>query len=154
MHFCDFFPWPTFLVTSYILLSWNKEKVWLKYNILSSQLNSYTESPSYRPVHKDKWVQLKGKTLLYKILYLFGCGPRHGHSLLCHDSFGKLIQVIVTDFFEGGLNVANVYFPSDKLSGSYKARFWTKNQCSRRKPRYFRNSSDDSSSKIEHAFKK
>ena len=47
------------------------EKLILKSNILSSQLKSYTtDIPSYLPIHKDKWVQLKGKTLLYKILYL------------------------------------------------------------------------------------
>ena len=39
----DFF---AFLVTSYIRLSWNKEKLLLKNNIISSQLDSYTENLS------------------------------------------------------------------------------------------------------------
>ena len=46
------------------------------------QLDSYyKESPPYRPVHKDKWVQLKGKTLLYKILYGqgFACDDKDTH---------------------------------------------------------------------------
>ena len=35
-----------------ILFGWNSEKLLLKYNILSSQLDSYTGSPSYLPFHK------------------------------------------------------------------------------------------------------
>ena len=60
----------TFVVTSYILLSKDKEKLLMKYNILSSQMDNYIKRPSYRAVGKDKSVQVKGKTLFYKILYL------------------------------------------------------------------------------------
>ena len=58
-----FFPYAPFLVTSYILLSWNKEIHILKSNFLSSQMNSHSFSPSSLPLHKAKWVQLNGKTL-------------------------------------------------------------------------------------------
>jgi hypothetical protein len=58
-----FFPYAPFLVTSYILLSWNKEMHLLKSNFLSSQMKSHSFSPSSLPLHKAKWVQLNGKTL-------------------------------------------------------------------------------------------
>lgn len=56
-------PRATFLVTSYILLSWNKETPLVKSNFLSSQMVSHSFSPSSLPLHKAKWVQLNGKTL-------------------------------------------------------------------------------------------
>ena len=58
-----FFPIGTFIVTSYILLSWNKETTLVKSNFLSSQMVSHSFSPSSLPLHKAKWVQLNGKKL-------------------------------------------------------------------------------------------
>ena len=46
-YFVIFFPCATFLVTSYIPLSWNKEMHLLRCNILSSQLNNLTALHTY-----------------------------------------------------------------------------------------------------------
>ena len=60
----EIFNWPVFwplLGQAHHMFS-RFPKLWLNWRA------TYTKSPSHRPVHKDKWVQLKGKTLHYKIL--------------------------------------------------------------------------------------
>ena len=67
LHFWDFlFPLSTFFNILYIF-ELKQEKLLLNSNFLSPQLDRYTDSPSYLPIHKNYWVQLKSKTLLKKI---------------------------------------------------------------------------------------
>ena len=88
----DFFPHGTFFwYSSYILWSWNNKKLSLKCNFLSSQSKSLTEGPSYLPINKDNWVQLKGKTLLQNFFICrpkrrkgcWGCIPTSGWKFIC-----------------------------------------------------------------------
>ena len=59
-------------VTNFCTLNTSSQKsFWksIKWAVLTFvQLDSYTESTFYRLINKNEWVQLKGKTLLYKIL--------------------------------------------------------------------------------------
>ena len=73
-HFYGFFSFLWFFpignIFDYLLGTFDLklEKLILKSNILSSQLKSYTtDIPSYLPIHKDKWVQLKGKKIAVSI---------------------------------------------------------------------------------------
>ena len=75
----------------------------LKCNFLSSQLDSHSNALkvlSYLLIYKDKWVQLKGKTLLYffftsRALLGQAMGVKRGSLMVMirkHDDFAELFQ--------------------------------------------------------------